>query len=141
MRTKGKLRLCNDGECPCLQIWTANHPVAAAESGEWGDSYPAIRLVGKSSFDMKAEPYIEHIYYGEIPLNIATADARHLVACWNAVEDAGGDPATLQAENKRLREALERLVSMKALATPKERSSEVKVRAIFARAALGKESA
>lgn len=29
-----------------------------------GDSYPALRLVGDTSFDQKAEPYIEHINYG-----------------------------------------------------------------------------
>ena len=97
--TPGLLRLCNDGECPCLQIWAPDHPVAVVEHGEWGDSYPALRLVGGTSFDMKVEAYTEHINYGEIPDETSKADAQRLVACWNACEGMD-DPAVEIAKLK-----------------------------------------
>ena len=52
-------RACNDGECSCLQIWCKDHPIAEVISGDWGDDYPSIRLVGESSLDLKAEAYLE----------------------------------------------------------------------------------
>src|SRR3990167_3550702 len=36
---------CRDGECKCKQLWTADHPVAVIEAGEWGDEYPALRML------------------------------------------------------------------------------------------------
>ena len=63
--TPGPWSSCQNGRCSCGIIWGGgDYPVAEVQSGEWGDSYPALRLVGDTSFDQKAEPYIEHINYG-----------------------------------------------------------------------------
>jgi hypothetical protein len=56
-----------------------HYPVAQVTHGDWGDEYPAIRLVGDSSFDRKAEAYMEMINYGTV--SDATARANwHLIS-------------------------------------------------------------
>ena len=51
-----------------------------SQSRKWGDDYPAIRLVGSSSLDMKAEAFMEQITYGEVNEETATANARLIAA-------------------------------------------------------------
>ncbi len=78
--TKGKWHACRKGKCPCKQVWSDNYPVATVLAGDWGDDYPAIRLVGESSLDIKAEAYMEHFTYGKIPEEEAEANALLIAA-------------------------------------------------------------
>lgn len=71
--TPGPWSLCHDGKCPCMQVGSEHHPVCTVVSGTWGDTYPALRIVG-GSLEQKAEPYIEQIPYGEIPKEVAIAN-------------------------------------------------------------------
>ena len=59
MHTPGPWTACHDGECSCKIVSCAHYPVARVTVGKWGDDYPAIRLVGSSSLDMKAEAFME----------------------------------------------------------------------------------
>ena len=61
------------------QIWCADYPVAEVTWGKWGDDYPSIRLVGPS-LQLKAEPYMDRIEYGEIFEDTARANARLIAA-------------------------------------------------------------
>jgi len=70
---------CHDGACKCGQIWTDNYPVAIVTKGNWGDDYPAIRLIG-TSIDAKAEAYMEQITYGIVDENTAMANAQFIAA-------------------------------------------------------------
>ena len=78
--TPGPWTACNGGTCPCLFIGASDHPIAKVLSGKWGDDYPAIRLVGTSSLDQKAEAYMDQIAYGDIPKAEAEANARLIAA-------------------------------------------------------------
>jgi len=62
---------------------TADHPVAVVEKEDWGDSYPSLREISPS-IEGKFEAFTEYIVYGHIPLEVARANAKRLVACWNA---------------------------------------------------------
>lgn len=75
--TKGPWRACSCKKC--FTVSSKDHPIALIEHGKWGDPYPAIRLVGESSLDMKAEAYMELIDYGTIDENTALANC-HLIA-------------------------------------------------------------
>ena len=78
----GPWKACRDGECSCGFIWStpADHPVAKVESGEWGDDYPAVRIVPSehsltgTSFEVTA--YMEQIGYGQIDPEVAQQNAR-----------------------------------------------------------------
>jgi len=61
------------------QIWCADYPVAEVTRGKWGDDYPAIRLVGPS-IQLKAEPYMDRIEYGEVFEETALANANLIAA-------------------------------------------------------------
>jgi hypothetical protein len=98
-------QLCNDGRCPCLTIMARDYPVAKVTCGPWGDDYPAIRLVGTSSLEMKAEPYMEQITYGEVSKELALSNARLIAAA----------PDMLQALIKLSNEVLGSLPLMQAL--------------------------
>lgn len=74
--------LCGD-KCNCGVISGEHHPVAKVFSGKWGDDYPDIRLVGESSLNLKAEPFMNQITYGEIPLEKARANAAFIVLACN----------------------------------------------------------
>lgn len=74
---------CKDGACTCGQIWCADYPVATVERGEWGDSFPAIRLTD----DDKAEAYLKMRVYGSVHDDTATANAALIVAAVNALPD------------------------------------------------------
>ena len=98
-------RACNDGECSCLQIWCKDHPIAEVISGDWGDDYPSIRLVGESSLDLKAEAYMEQCTYGHIPEEVAKANIQFIIkACNNYGPDH--DAEVLQAYKERIRRAV-----------------------------------
>lgn len=81
--TKLPWKLCNEGKCPCLTIDGEHHPIATIESGKWGDEYPSLRLVGPS-LDLKVEAYKAMIIYGEIPFEVALANARLIVIAVNS---------------------------------------------------------
>jgi len=64
--TKGPWHYCGEdrGGCRCMQIWSAHHPIATVESGEWGD------------YDESGEL----LPYGRIPEDTAKANARLIAA-------------------------------------------------------------
>ena len=80
--TKEPWSVCGCGKCDQI-LDSGKRPIASVESGEIGDSYPAIRPVG-SSIGGKYEAYTEFIPYGEIPEKEAEANAARIVACVNA---------------------------------------------------------
>jgi len=84
--TPGPWKACNNGECSCLIISSADNPVAKVMSGKWVDDFPALRLVGDSTLDQKTEAYMEQIPYGEIDPAVAKANALFIVRACNAHE-------------------------------------------------------
>lgn len=72
--------LCGEerGVCSCLQIWTTEHPIATVTGGKWGDEWPRLRLEGH------AVPYMDMCEYGEISMDLAKANALHIVRCVNS---------------------------------------------------------
>lgn len=72
--------------CGCGVISNDHHPIAKVEKGEWGDTYPAIRLIG-TSLECKYEAYIKKIVYGEIPKEEAQANADFIVRAVNCHEE------------------------------------------------------
>lgn len=81
--TPGPWRECGGqcrGGCVCGQIWseTADHPVAKVESGDWGDSWPALRV--EPGIGGKAEAVMEWSVYGHVPEDEARANARLIAA-------------------------------------------------------------
>ena len=112
--TPGPWRACCESECKCGQIWSpvADHPVATVISGQWGDKHPAIRLVGKTSFNMKAEAYMDFLPYGTVDPEVAKANARLITAApdllaeleWAvSVLDALGGPSVQERKNAAIR--------------------------------------
>lgn len=81
-------RACNDGKCSCKQIWCSDYPIAFVNSGDWGDDYPSIRLVGESSLDLKAEAYMEQCTYGHIPEELALANIKFIIEACNSYDPA-----------------------------------------------------
>jgi len=77
---------CNDGKCSCKQIWCSDYPIAVVNSGDWGDDYPSIRIVGDSSLDLKAEAYMEQCTYGHIPEEEAEANIQFIVKACNSYD-------------------------------------------------------
>ena len=79
--TKGPWRLCNDGDCSCLQISGEHHPIAKVISGKWGDEYPSLRFTegNAGSINPKIEVYMEQITYGTLSEEMAKANARLMV--------------------------------------------------------------
>jgi hypothetical protein len=78
--TPGPWTICCDGKCTCKMVGCSDHPIAKVISGEWGDEYPSVRLVGTSSLDIKAEGFMEMIGYGSVHEDVATANARLIAA-------------------------------------------------------------
>lgn len=78
--TPGPWTVCGDGKCSCKTIHCGDFPIAQVTHGPWGDDYPAIRLVGTCSLDMKAEAYMEQFAYGEVSEPLARANARLIAA-------------------------------------------------------------
>lgn len=71
--------------CKCGMVWSpdGDHPVLTIERGEWGDEWPSLRLVGDSSFDRKAEAYMEKSAYGNVPDDVADANMHFVVKAAN----------------------------------------------------------
>jgi hypothetical protein len=78
--TPGPWSACHNGECQCKTVMGNDYPVATITSGNWGDDYPSIRLVGDSSLELKAEAYMEQITYGKVSEETAVANARLIAA-------------------------------------------------------------
>jgi hypothetical protein len=74
--SEGPWSSCNHGKCSCKMVSTGDHPIAKVESGEWGDEWPSIRIVGDTSFDRKAEAFMEMSAYGSIDEKTARANAQ-----------------------------------------------------------------
>mgnify|MGYP001612566934 FL=1 len=91
--TPGPWRACHNGECTCGQIWSisADHPVATAIIGEWGDN-----LCGKAE---------DRMVYGSVSAGTAAANAR-LIA---AAPETAAERDRLKAVNADLMEALENI--------------------------------
>ena len=75
--TPGPWGSCPDDGCKCSAIMSPDYPVAEVTKGAWGDDFPAVRLVGESSLNMKAEAYMEQITYGEVSEQQFLANRRH----------------------------------------------------------------
>lgn len=73
------------GGCSCGQIWSlsADVPVAKVTSGEWGDTWPALRPIS-SSIEGKYEVYTEMSAYGSVDPEVAKANAAFIVKAVNA---------------------------------------------------------
>ena len=87
MITEGMWHACHDGKCPCKQVWADNCPVATVESGKWGDEFPSIRIIGESSYQLKAEPFMDMYEYGEIPEDAAESNAKFIADSHNAIHE------------------------------------------------------
>ncbi len=73
---------CGEGECECCQIWTdpGDYPVLNVINGDWGDSYPNIRLRNSDTHIGKvAEPYIEKMVYGYVFHETAVANIKFIL--------------------------------------------------------------
>ena len=100
-------RACNDGKCSCKQIWCPDYPIAVVNSGDWGDDYPSVRLIGESSLDLKAEAYMEQCTYGHIPEEVAEANIQYIIQACNEYEGLKNKLALIAADRAGLVEALE----------------------------------
>lgn len=67
--------VCCGGKCSCFTVMADDYPVAHIEHGEWGDTWPEVRI----EHDGKPEAYIEKMVYGEIGESTARANW-HLIA-------------------------------------------------------------
>ena len=79
--TEGPWRACRDGECECKMIWAipADAPIITIESGEWGDTFPVIEVIGtphSCTGELTVKAKIETVGYGLIPEHFATANAK-----------------------------------------------------------------
>ena len=97
-RSDGHLSKSKDGDlgkvfsdagerfCSCGFIWSMPHdyPVLKMTVGKWGDEYPAIRIPEQGAIGAVAEPYMEMIEYGEIPIEAAEAASKRIVTVINA---------------------------------------------------------
>lgn len=72
-------------KCKCNMVTGRDHPVAEVTKGDWGDNYPAIKLEGTSSLDMKAVAVMEQITYGSIPEEVFLANRDFISRCREAV--------------------------------------------------------
>lgn len=81
---------CRGGECSCGMIWGGDSHIASVISGDWGDTFPAIRLSGEHvpgscTGELSLKASIEMVVYGTIPPEQAKANAARIVACVNAM--------------------------------------------------------
>lgn len=94
--TPGPWSSCPDDGCKCTSIACSDYPVADVIKGKWGDSFPAVRLVGDGPLSYRAEAYTEMYEYGEIPEAEAMANRA-------LIREAPADIAALIVEVERLR--------------------------------------
>jgi hypothetical protein len=88
-------KACGNGNCPCGVIWsaTADHPVATAQRGEWGDEHIAMRFVdengekttGASLGTVRVEAYMDMLAYGRLPDDAEKHNSALIAAAVNAV--------------------------------------------------------
>jgi hypothetical protein len=90
--TAGPWSACGGGDCSCVTIMCADHPICKVTRGQWGDDFPSVRLVGPS-LDLKAEPYMEQITYGEVDEKVAAANTKFIAAAVNYIREALGQEA------------------------------------------------
>jgi hypothetical protein len=97
----------NRGGCSCMTTMFRDYPICKVTSGDWGDDYPSIRLVGETSFDLKAEAYMEQITYGSIREDQAKVHANLIAAapdlywaCRGWLEAWGNEAAEITAIRK-----------------------------------------
>lgn len=92
--TPGPWKTCHE-KCTCGIVSVDDHPICTVEHGEWGDTFPAIRLVpGTTSIEGKYEAYIERIGYGSIDPETAKANTRLISAApdlYEALKDLLGN--------------------------------------------------
>lgn len=80
--TKGPWKVCSGnkksgGICSCFSVSSEHYPIAAIEHGEWGDSYPNVRLVNsESGIGKVAEAFMDFSGYGAIPEDESVANAK-----------------------------------------------------------------
>ena len=76
--------------------------VATVTQGDWGDSYPAMRLKpGESPLAREYEAYIDMLPYGRVEPETGKANALRIVACVNAcagMEDPAEEIDKLRAK-------------------------------------------
>lgn len=83
---------CHSG-CTCGSVWSkgADHPVATAQRGDWGDDYPALRFVrdgepcSGTSLGATVEAYMAQITYGTLPIDAEKYNSALIAAAVNAV--------------------------------------------------------
>ena len=81
--TPGPWHACGSGDCPCKQIWAEDGPVATAESGAWGDSYPVLEIEGHPTSvqaSVTIKPAMRLAEYGSLDPEVAAANARLIAA-------------------------------------------------------------
>lgn len=94
MIEKDKLGLpwsaCGHGNCSCGMIWSKpdDCPVMIAEHGDWGDTYPAIKIENPSAINEPAIPYTEKIVYGHIPPELAKVRIKYAILAANHFKEA-----------------------------------------------------
>ena len=102
--TPGPWKACKDGRCPCAQIWSvpADHPIATAIIGDWGDEYPTIDVEETGpSMDAKVTvtARMEKTVYGTVSEEAAAANAALIASA-----------PDLLRENERLRSLLQTIL-------------------------------
>jgi hypothetical protein len=64
-----------------MTVMSDDDSVATITCGDWGDKWPAIRLItGYGMNDTAAEAYMEKTVYGSVPVEQAEANARLIAA-------------------------------------------------------------
>ena len=87
MHTPGPWKACRDGDCRCKSVNAEHHPICNVISRQWGDDYPSLRFVeGSPSIHLKIEAFMDLIAYGEIPEDVAKANARLIAAAPDLLE-------------------------------------------------------
>lgn len=98
--------------CQCGCIWDveADYPVAKVIRGEWGDTYPAIKIIKPGAIGAVVEPYVEKIVYGSVSEEAADAHIRLMVKApemCQLMRDIVSDEIGLTADvNARVNELL-----------------------------------
>jgi len=88
--TPGPWHACNTGKCSCKTVSCRDYPIARVTTGDWGDDYPSVRIVGESSLNRKAEAYMEQITYGSVNEETAIANAILIAAAPDLLEALQG---------------------------------------------------
>lgn len=97
----GPWKGCKEGDCTCGQIWsiTGDHPVAAVEYAEWGDTW---FVAAPTEEDPEA---VERRFsaYGSFPESERYANAKFIAWARNNVPEMIETITSLRAEVKSLR--------------------------------------